>query len=293
MPAGPRGRVQVVEGRVVTDRSTPLRGVLLPVDVGWSQDDFGLMSEIAQTSGVNTVHVYLENWQQETGSMKAQADAFVALTAQAGLYLVLGIGGGPSGPDHPGNGWFSLEKVTAFWELYAARYAASTHVLFEIQNNPEITCDTPLSVDTISMERSAYEIIRRAAPESHVLLFSMSSVPTLSVARQAVDDVRDVVDFDNASFAMHAEETCTVGNEFGSVVAGLQAEGVPTLFSQLPNEEWQPALERAERLQVSWFHHRWLSEEPDVGTLRTALTEGGFEWCPDQGDFPLPAESCR
>lgn len=173
-PQRPRGRPAVVDGRVETDIGTPLRGLILPVDVGWTLDDFGLMTSIAQTTGLNAVHVYLENWAQTSGANVSEGDALVALTAQAGLYLVLGIGGGEPGNGHPGTGWFDIDKVTSFWNFYAPRYKDSPHVLFEVQNAPELTCTDPVQDATISMERQAYTLIRSLAPDTHVVLFSSS-----------------------------------------------------------------------------------------------------------------------
>src|SRR5205085_10290789 len=97
----------------------------------------------------------------------------VSLTAQAGLYLVLGIGGGKAlttgANPHPGTGWFDPEKVSSFWTLYAKRYAASTHVLFELQNTPELTCDDLIQPKTIQLERTTYQLIRSLAPDSHIV----------------------------------------------------------------------------------------------------------------------------
>lgn len=281
-----RGRVQVVEGQLRSDLGTPLRGLLLPVDVGWSLNDLGQLTEIAD-SGFNAVHVYLENATQESGEMQAEGDALVALTAQAGLYLVLGIGGGVD------NGSFELAKVRAFWQRYAARYGSQTHVLFEVQNNPEIGCKEPLSADTIAMERQAYGLIRELAPDSHVLLFSTSSVPEISAIERAVDDVSDLVGFENESFAMHTDLPCVPTERFGEVTQLLAERKVPLLLSQLPDTGWQPVLSKAEELGVGWLHHYWLSEEPELSTLRSALFDAALSWCPDHGSFPQSAEECR
>jgi hypothetical protein len=281
-----RERVQVVDGQLLSDLGTPLRGLLLPVDVGWTLGDLSLLTNIAD-SGFNAVHVYLENSTQISGEMQAEGDALVALTAQAGLYLVLGIGGGSA------NGTFSLEKVRSFWQLYAARYGSQTHVLFEVQNNPEIGCAEPLSAKTVAMEREAYALIRQRAPDSHVLLFSTSSVPELPVIERAVDDVADVIDFQNESFAMHTDPTCLPAGQLGDVTELLGARQVPLLISQLPDTRWQPVLARAEELGVGWLHHYWLAEDAELATLKGALDEASLSWCPDRGRFPQSAEECR
>jgi Cellulase (glycosyl hydrolase family 5) len=292
-----RGRVSVVDGRVVTDIGTPLRGLTLPVDFDPKLEDFELMTTIAQTTGLNTVHVYLENWEIDTGARQAEADALVSLTAQAGLYLVLGIGGGKpltTGPNpHPGNGWFDAEKVAAFWTLYAKRYASSTHVLFEIQNNPELTCDDRIQRKTLDLERTMYTLIRGLAPDSHIVLFSTSSVPRQAVVEQAIDDVSAVVDFSNASFAMHIDDvTCTPPAGLGAVFAATRAKQVPVLITALPNEGWPEVVENCEAADVGWFHHRWLAYEPSLDSLFTEMSAAKLSWCPDQGNYPA-ASGCR
>jgi hypothetical protein len=225
--------------------------------------------------------------------MRAEADALVSLTAQAGLYLVLGIGGGPDAPDHPGNGWFDLGKVRSFWQLYAARYAKSTHVLFEIQNNPEFPCQTPFKSETIAMEREAYQLIRGLAPDSHIVMFSTGTLPEPAVVEQALDDVSDVVDFGNVSFAVHYDQPCLDAAELASVAAGAGKKQVPLLIGQLPNDGWQPLALAAEGLSIGWLHHRWLAPDAPLSTFQSESVAAGLSWCPDQGDFPKAASSCR
>ncbi|RYZ02438.1 MAG: hypothetical protein EOO73_31985 [Myxococcales bacterium] len=282
-----RQRPRVVEGQLLTDRDTPLRGVLLPVDVGWYLADFELMTELSESTGINAVHVYLENYSHAPGAMQEAADALVALTAEAGLYLVLGIGGGSR------NGSFTIEKVREFWTRYGARYGARTHVLFEIQNNPELNCDVPFEPETLALEREAYELIRGVAPDSHILLFSASSVPTAPVVEQGLSALSDSVDFTNTSFAMHTDEVCTPPARYDEVLSALAPFQVPMLISQLPDTGWEPVMRQAEALGIGWLHHQWLSEDQDLSTFRSALGSAKISWCPDQGTYPEPAESCR
>src|SRR5688572_1948157 len=51
--ARPRGRVSVVDGKLRTDVGSPLRGLLVPVDIGWTLDDFELIERIAKETGLN------------------------------------------------------------------------------------------------------------------------------------------------------------------------------------------------------------------------------------------------
>lgn len=287
----PRGRVSVVDGTLRTDRGSPLRGVLIPVDVIWPLDDFDLIDRIATESGLNTLHVYLENWQQPAGTHRNEADALVALTAQAGLYLVLGIGGGPAGPDHPGNGWFDPNLVRAFWDVYAPRYANRTHVLYEIINNPEINCAEPFADATMDMELQTYAQIRALAPDTHVVMFSTSAVPEPAVIADAIGR-SEGVDFTNASFAIHGDATCVGLDRLDEVEAAFQATKTPTLMTQLPPLEWASYIPELEARRIGWMHHEWLARVKDIESLIEAHRSAGLSWCPDQGTFPEDAATC-
>lgn len=286
--ANARGRVQVVDGQLLSDIGTPLRGLTLPVDTAWALEDFDfdLMTTIAETTGLNTVHVFLENQSIDTGSKVKDADGLVALTASAGLYLVLSYGGGSQ------LGKFNQEKLSAFWTTYAARYAKSTHVLYEIQNFPEQTCEKSVQGPTIDMERETYQLIRGYAPDTHVMMFSTGAVPRLPVVEEAIDAVGDVVDFSNASFAMHADVVCTPVAEIGSVVEAARAKQVPVLISALPRTGWPAVVQAAETAGVGWFHHNWLAFDTSLDTLFTAMEGTSLGWCPDQGSYPGMPGGC-
>jgi hypothetical protein len=289
----PRQRVQVVGGELRSDIGTPLRGALLPVDSDWSLSRLDLLDDIAKTTGLNTVHVYLENWTDATGAAQSEADALVSLTAQAGMYLVLGIGGGPDTADHPGIGWFDIEKVRSFWSLYAPRYQASPHVLFEVQNHPEIICSEPMQAQTIEMEREAYTLIRSLAPDTHIILFSTVAIPQPSVLRDAIARVSDIVDWSNASVAIHSDRPCVPLADFGGVVATARDAGVPLLVSQLPEVGWEPHVASFEQHQLGWLHLRWFANDLSMPALVDATARAGLGWCPDQGTFPRVADTCR
>lgn len=282
-----RGRVAVVDGRLVTDVGSPLRGMALPVDVGWQLPDLQLLRRLADENGFNTVHVYLENSTQPSGTMLAEADAIVSLAEQAGLYVVLGIGGGQT------NGSFDSEKVFSFWTLYAARYGASPHVLFEIQNNPEFTCDEPVQEATMAMQREAYTLIRSLAPDTHVVLLSTSAVPEISVLEDAIARLDDLVDWSNASIAMHTDIECVPLARLDEVEAATSSAGVPFFISQLPEEGWEAHVREYESRGISWMHIIWFGKHDDLSTLRAQTSAADLTWCPDWGSFPEDAEACR
>jgi hypothetical protein len=142
-----RGRVQVRDGNLLTDKGTRLRGVTFGFDGTPPDFHFGraLIAELSNQTGLNAFHVYAENSDETVGTHAAQMDELVEATSVAGMYLILGVGGGRAG------GSFDLEKLRDFWSFYAPRYATRPHVLYEIQNIPDPGCNVPYQPETLAM----------------------------------------------------------------------------------------------------------------------------------------------
>ena len=127
-----------------TDQGTLLRGVSL----AWNgRDPYGSLPKavpteaqlrrLAEEFGLNTVHLYLEGDSSQNpnsvGINRADADAFVQATADAGLYLVITIGcHGENGAIH------SLAFAKDFWTLYGPRCRHLTHVIYEAHDEPAL-----------------------------------------------------------------------------------------------------------------------------------------------------------
>ena len=286
-----RGRVEVRGGTVVTDRGTRLRGVTIPIDVA---PTFPLTSQLfddlANVAGLNAVHVYLENWSHETGQHAQQADALVDLTSRAGMYVILAMAGGPSGPGHGGTGTFDLDKLRSFWTFYASRYAARTHVLYEIQNYPEDTCNALASV-TIDMEREISDDSRRRSHDD-VLLLSYGAIPSPAPLGLALDQLADRVDWSNASVAFHTQQTCTSLADLSALLRRSRARArTAFLFWRVKSSARRRRTSRFEPLSVGWMSKRWLVTDWDPATFRQELTAARTTWCPDFGDWPEPSSS--
>ncbi len=284
----PRGRVQISGGALVTDLGTPLRGAILAADSAtWTLGDFDMLTRIAQSSGLNMVHVYLENSSLDVGSREAEGDALVSLAAQAGLYVILGYGTGTN------VGTFDTAKAQAFWTLYAARYAASTHVLFEIQNNPDKTgCGQAIPDATLTFERDTYGLIRGLAPDSHILLFSSYNVPQVTTFTGAVTGLGSSVSFANASFAMTMTTDCLAPADFSTLIQAANTQGVPLFMSQLTKTNWAAPLQAFEAAGLGWTQFNWFATESDVPSFVSAIQSAGISWCPERGTFPEDSTSC-
>jgi len=120
----------------VGDNGRPLRGPYESTE--WTTA--APYAEIAKIKelGCNAVHLYAEVFAPDypnpgstaPGYAVAEVDKMVQMTRDLGLYLIMTIGNGANNGNH------NLQWATNFWNLYAARYANETHVLFEIHNEP-------------------------------------------------------------------------------------------------------------------------------------------------------------
>jgi hypothetical protein len=283
-----RARVQVRDGNLVTDKGTRLRGVTLGIDDGSPAGQAlepELFAELSGKTGLNAFHVYLENSTDVTGARVSEADALVEMTATSGMYLVLGIGGGRAG------GSFDLEKVRSFWAFYAPRYAARTHVLYEIQNVPDPSCDVAYGPDALAMERTIYELIRELAPSTHVALFSFMAQPTGGALEANLDALEGAIDWSNTSFAFHVD-ACAGKDSLAELLAIARARGVAAFASEL---QFGTSFEKTAQLEaerVGWLSFEWLVRSRDLDAFRDAHAAAGITWCPDFGTWPKDAETC-
>lgn len=285
-----RGRVKVVDGKLVTDVGTPLRGMLLPIDTGWDLADFAFLHELATTTGLNAVHIYLENSDVVTGANRSAADALVALAAHEGLYVVIGYGTGIN------LGTFDAAKLKAFWTYYAGRYAGWTNVVYEIQNDPQKNvCTALLNDTTLAMEAQMYTLIRSKAPDTHILMFSTTNIVQPSVLTAAVKGVGSTVDWANASFAVGASNTCLMADQFATLTDAASAAGVSLFLTQLPPlDRWEEFVPPLEQAGVGWLQYRWFGVQTEtLATFTQAITKAKLSWCPERGMFPEDSNTCR
>jgi hypothetical protein len=288
VPASPdRGPMQVRDGDLLTDKGTRLRGATLGVDTSPAVAfDQALFDELSHESGLNAFHVYLENYEDESGANVEQADRLVEFTSKAGMYLVLGIGGGHL------NGDFVLEKVRSFWDFYGPRYANRTHVIYEIQNQPELTCDAVFGAETLEMERETYARIRAVAPETHVVFFSYNAIPTAEALGGALDALNGVVNWSNASVAFHGTPKCVPSTELADVLSVSREQGIAAFASEVPNAAPFTETGVFETARVGWFNFHWVVQDRNLAAFRDGHDAAGVSWCPDFGAWPQDAGRC-
>jgi hypothetical protein len=302
--SAPRGRVSVVDGRLVSDRGTPLRGVALEADLGI---DFALYADpesarpvlrrffdqLTHEVGLNTFEINLEGWDLAAGSRAAFADVLVEESGRAGAYLLLGPGSGPVRDGKGGSGWFDSAVVSAFWSFYAGRYADRTHVFYQVQKVPERTCDELWREDSVALERSVHGIIRAQAPDTHIVMFSFGSTPTVDGFEQNIGALSDLLEWRNASVGFHAHDECVPIDEVDRYPREVaDGRSIALVVTELPPNDWQTNLLALETKQIGWMHYHWIALDADLSTFRAAHDDAGAAWCPDFGTWPMNAETC-
>ncbi|HEX6274047.1 MAG TPA: hypothetical protein VFZ53_13455 [Polyangiaceae bacterium] len=300
----PRGRVQVVDGRLVTDRGSPLRGVALEADLGVDFAPYAapeaarpvlrtFFERLTRDVGLNTFAINLEGWNVEAGSRAAFADVLVEESARAGAYLMLGPGSGPIRDGKGGSGWFDPAVVSGFWSFYAGRYAGEPHVIYQVQKVPERTCDELWSDDAIALERSVHGIIRAQAPDTHIVMFSFASTPTVAGFGENVEALSDLLEWRNASVGFHAHDDCVPIDEVTRYERDAgDGRSIALLVTELPPNDWQANLVALEAEEIGWMHYHWVELDADFSTFRAAHEQAGASWCPDFGTWPMNAETC-
>jgi len=204
-------------------------------------------------------------------------DSIVEWCRQESLYVVMTFGG----PIRNTN----LQKILDIWEFYAPRYADQTHVVYEIKNEgcyETYHCAEPV----MQTYRDAYEIIRKHAPDTHVLLLSHSNLKGgINSLWEDVDRLSTVVDWSNASFAFHGYAPSA--GEQVNMIRELGAKGYAMTCTEFPNSgELVRAYESA-GISYAHFEACWGGNR-SLGDICAHVKKYGISWQPDFGDWPQP-----
>ena len=234
----PRGRVAIKEGTIVTDKGTLLRGAHISTDMfatAPSRADIAKMKAL----GLNTIHLYAEcSDNGAPGKRAALIDGVVSATRAESMYLIMVIGGCSK------NGAYDSAFVMNFWKYYAAKYANETHMVYEIMNEP-FGWSSPYDQRTIQMHKLAYDIIHKAAPNTHVMFMGYSQAKLPDVSLQEIRSLQ-VIDWKNASIAIHGYENTSQSllayikavQAGGFAVTVTEPASVDDKFLGLPRSLW-------------------------------------------------------
>ena len=310
----PRGRPQLNAARTtfVADNGQRLRGPYTSTE--WTSA--APLSEIAKIKdlGCNAVHLYAEVFDPDypdagstaPGYNMAEVDKIVQRTRDLWLYLVMTIGNGANNGNH------NRQWAVDFWNLYSARYANETHVIFEVHNEPMawgpsyLTGTTPAG--TLDMEMAAYQAIRTNAPQTPVLLFTYAVLSGTGGANAALTDIhafnQAVFGNPNAVWTNEAVGFHGYGGWDGTAtaVSNLLSAGYPCFMTEFGWPDWGTSsgvsLEielttDLERLGVSWLTFQYIppsgvsSPVTDAQLFKDRVDAAGLSWTPDYGTWPL------
>ena len=283
-----RGRVQIQDGTVVTDKGSLLRGVLdrnYYLDFAWEEHKQNIKS--IKEYGLNCVHMYM-NGPDVSSPEENQTyyDSIVNWTREDSLYLVLT----PSWKI--GDDGYDIEFIREFWKYYANRYKDETHLIFEIANEPQLY-NAPYDSLTLEMHRSVYDTIRRYAPETHIMLMSYAFNINADSAVMDIQKLGTGIDWSNASISGHgyvysAEATRDFIRELQDSGYAVSITECPSVGNGWTTRYLNKAFYRLfEEEFISSLHHieiKHLVENPYV--FKKVIESSNIRWTPDFGTWP-------
>jgi hypothetical protein len=285
----PRGRVQIKDGSLVTDKGTLLRGCFAAPNNSFFALETREQIAAIKNMGLNSIHVYADSyWEHELngavpGYLSDKVDSLVKWTRNDSLYLILTFAGGITENKKD----TIIEFIKDSWRFYAERYKNETHLIFEIYNEPG---DIPFDPWIIDMERELYQIIRSLAPETHILFFSPPAFYYYAEFLADIAKLGDGIDWSNASIAAHAYNW--PAQDYIEPIKRIKNAGYAltiTEFHSFENENANLALTRVfEKEHVSYMHFiaaKQIIANPAAFMSRVESSE--VRWKPDFGTWPL------
>ena len=294
--AATRGRVVVKNGTVLTDTGTLLRGHSMQINgTGDAKTNYVMNYDSwVQTKnlGFNFVrlNVKLSN---TTPAMTIEQqipkiDQAVAWARELGLYVMIESSVAP--------GTYNLSELKTFWNAVAGRYKDETHVFYEMINEPVSWYPSSYTNQNIADLKSVYDIMRSAAPNTHIVLWTF---PRLNDGPTTVSVVQKMtgIDYTKTSVGFHWY------NVSETAVKYLKA-AYPVLMTETDWTSLAPDdvvnLSACERLGISWSHLAGkyatgtggLSEFPDR-IFPGMQAKGYYPWSSDQtSTTPSPTPTC-
>ncbi len=259
--AAARGRVQIKNNSVLSDKGTLLRG--RPLDMqnerGWRQVslDPKTYTETA-AKGFNCIRLIIRLNAQSI----ADIDKAVDNAEKAGMYVLVN------------NHFFreaTTENLTEWWTKNAPRWKDRTHVIYEIANEPEYA---HRSVNTPEFQEKLFKLVRGLAPKTHIICWSAAKVPSVEKIAQAKG-----IDYSNASVGFH--------------IYGSSRQSIINLKAKYPvicTEDWlsHSIVSMGEDLGISWIP--WVRRSggdktpevffPEMERVMTRLGKS-YVWTPD------------
>lgn len=256
-PGGVRGRVRVERGTVVTDRGTLLRGASMQILSNPNYSTNAAFWKQVHDLGINAIRLDVKTVQigKTVAQQIPELDKAVEIAAKQKMYVMFKVSIKP--------GAYNLQALRDFWSVAAARYRDRTHAIYEMTNEPvsggpHWGAANQWTDKVIADLKSVYEIMRKAAPETHIALLSSANLYPDCAAFKAMLAKWTGIDWTRASVAFHHYP----GTEsFGEANIRCLKESYPLLMTE--TSYWMPdnasqstprtILRLYEKLGISWF----------------------------------------
>lgn len=255
--AAERGRVRVQNGTVVSDRGTILRGAAMSVLYGpGNANNDSYWRHMNVNLGLNAVRLGVKTGQigRSIQQQLPVLDAMVNSAAKNNMYVMI--------MSSNKAGRYYLDELKKFWSVVAPRYKDRTHVLFEMLNEP--TSGGPhwgnasqYTDRVISDLKSVYDIMRRGAPNTHIVLFSPGNIYPNCAQYAAVIGRMRGVDWSKASVGFHHYNGTVKIGEAGLKCLRAKYPLIMTETAYWTGEAGRILLKHDlaiyEKLGISWF----------------------------------------
>ena len=165
------------------------------------------ITSLARKYGLNGVRVFLECHSETPGTNAAICDKLVDECSNAGLYVILTIGGCEPGWDVNTQRPSEWTWAKNFWTIYAPRYSGRTNVIYELHNEPGPWETGKWSGQDYGFQLMLYNTVRQYAT-NHIMLFCWPTFDNPQTIMRGVDFMtQHGVDWHNASMSFHGYGT--------------------------------------------------------------------------------------
>ena len=278
-----RGRVKVMNGTVVSDRNTLLRGARMQLLKGGVAAD-SYWHYLNATLGLNAVRYGVKTDQlgRPVAQQLPELDIAVNRAAANNLYLMIS--------NSTKSGTYDLAKLRAFWSVVAPRYKNRSHVFYEMTNepvkgSPHWGAPAQFTDKVLADLKSLYVLMRLGAPKTHIVLFTTANIWPNCASWAALIKKMTKIDWTKASVGFHHYNgTHQIGE------AGLQClrKQYPLLMTETNYWVWpvraplRDALSTYEKLGISWFSLDGTGGAAHLeNEIIPALRRDGYSWPPE------------
>jgi len=277
-----RGRVQIAGTTVVADNGYPLRGEHVrlaefnenpPLDPGvtWRQYayDTNMWLSLINDYHLNTVRLLLyrppQNWTggscdnppgrcyNSVNDALTYIDDMVEIASQLGMYLIIDY--------HPVGGYDKADAI-AWWTVLAPRYKNRTHVLYELSNEPVAWSAAAYNDAAIQFEEDLYQLIRAAAPDTHIILWSFAESSGDGNNMLTKVQLGTTIDYGNASVGYHPYQK---GNFNQNEIDSLRDAGYAVIDTEIGDAAgYRTRTTSEENQEVSWIWLDAIYNDPTI-----------------------------